>query len=230
MPITTARAPLARKGQPLVANFSPASTVLGDGTAVCMRPIRPDDKERLRIAFAGLSARSVYQRFLYRKKELAADDLRRLTEIDFRDHVGIVLTVAAGGDERLIAVGRYVRVISGGDSAEVAFTVADDYQNRGAATLLLCELVAIARENGVRKFVALVLSHNREMLDVFRHSKLPLRQSFVDGACHVVLNLDVAAPDQTERRRSGENLRGVASYGLNRKSNPVKGDHPWVGP
>jgi len=199
MPITTASAPLARKGQPLVANFSPASTVLGDGTAVCMRPIRPDDKERLRIAFAGLSARSVYQRFLYRKKELAADDLRRLTEIDFRDHVGIVLTVAAGGDERLIAVGRYVRVVSGGDSAEVAFTVADDYQHRGAATLLLRELVAIARADGVREFVALVLSHNRGMLEVFRCSKLPLQEAFVGGLRQVVLTLDTGTPEGMRR-------------------------------
>ena len=127
---------------------SPA--VLRDGTAVCVRAIRPDDKERLRIAFARLSARSVYRRLFHSVKELTADDLQRLTEIDFRDHVGIVLTVGAGSDERLIADGRYVRVVSGGYLAEVAFTVADDYQHRGAATLLLRELVAIAREHGVR--------------------------------------------------------------------------------
>jgi GNAT superfamily N-acetyltransferase len=164
-----------------------------------VRAIRPDDKERLRIAFAGLSARSVYQRFFHPVNELAADELRRLTEIDFRDHVGIVLTVGAGSDERLVAVGRYVRVVSGGDLAEVAFTVADDYQHRGAATLLLRELVAIARERGVREFVALVLDDNRQMLEVFRRSKLPLRKSFVDGALRVVLNLDVAAPATVRR-------------------------------
>ena len=155
-----------------------STAVLRDGTAVCVRAIRPDDKERLRIAFARLSARSVYQRFFHPVNELTADDLRRLTEIDFRDHVGIVLTVGAGSDERLIADGRYVRVVSGGDVAEVAFTVVDDYQHRGAATLLLRELVAIARERGVRKFVALVLNDNRQMLEVFRRSKLPLRESF----------------------------------------------------
>ena len=69
-----------------------ATAVLRDGTSVCVRAIRPDDKERLRIAFARLSARSVYQRFFHPVNELTADDLRRLTEIDFRDHVGIVLT------------------------------------------------------------------------------------------------------------------------------------------
>jgi GNAT superfamily N-acetyltransferase len=172
---------------------------LRDGTAVCVRAIRPDDKERLRIAFAQLSACSVHQRFFHPVNGLTADDLQRLTEIDFRDHVGIVLTVGAGSDERLIADGRYVRVVSGGDVAEVAFTVADDYQHRGAATLLLREIVAIARERGVRKFVAHVLSDNRAMLEVFRRSNLPLRESFGDGTCRVVMILPATAPATAQR-------------------------------
>ena len=195
-------------GNRCLADFrSPA--VLRDGTAVCVRAIRPDDKERLRIAFARLSARSVYQRFFHPVNDLTADDLRRLTEIDFRDHVGIVLSVDARSDERLIAVGRYIRVVSGGDLAEVAFTVADDYQHRGAATLLLRELIAIARENGVREFVALVLDDNRQMLEVFRRSKLPLRESFVDGVRRVVLNLDVAAPARVRPRPRSFGLRNA---------------------
>jgi RimJ/RimL family protein N-acetyltransferase len=180
------------------AGFSSTAT-LRDGTAVCVRAIRPDDQERLRVAFARLSTRSVYQRFFHPVNELTADDLRRLTEIDFREQVGIVLTVGAEDDERLIAVGRYVREVSGGDVAEVAFTVADDYQHRGAATLLLREIVAIARERGIRKFVAIVLGDNRAMLEVFRRSNLPLRESFVDGVCRVVLIVAVAAPAPAQR-------------------------------
>jgi hypothetical protein len=132
-----------------------------------------------------------------------------LTEIDFSDHVGIVLTVGAGCDERLIAVGRYVCEVPGGNVADVAFTVADDYQHRGAATLLLRELVAIARERGVRTFVALVLRDNRQMLEVFRRSKLPMREWFVDGVRHVVLDLDVAAPATVRRRPHSDDLRNA---------------------
>jgi GNAT superfamily N-acetyltransferase len=178
----------------------PSAAALRDGTAVCVRPIRPDDKERLHGAFAGLSSRSVYQRFFHPITDLTADDLRCLTEIDFRDHVGLVLTVGAGKDERLIAVGRYVRVAPGGDVAEVAFTVADDLQDRGAASLLLRELVGVGRERGVREFVATVLDDNRAMLQVFRASKLPLRESFVDGVRRVVLSLDLPQPTNSRRR------------------------------
>ena len=48
----------------------PARAALRDGTAVGVRAIRPDDKERLRIAFARLSPRSVYQRFFHPVTEL----------------------------------------------------------------------------------------------------------------------------------------------------------------
>ena len=82
-----------------------------------MRAIRPDDKERLRTAFEGLSPESVYQRFFHQIRELTPGDLRHLTELDFRDHVGLVLTIEEDTGERLIAVCRFVRVTPGTDSA-----------------------------------------------------------------------------------------------------------------
>jgi RimJ/RimL family protein N-acetyltransferase len=169
-----------------------ARGLLRDGTPVCIRAIRPDDKERLRLAFKRLSARSVYRRFLRPITALTPDTLRRLTELDFRDHVGIVLTVEEEGGERLIAVGRFVRVPSGGNSAEVAVTVADEYQHRGAATLLLDQLVRLARCQGIRELVALVLGDNREMLKVLENSRLPLRQSLEGGVIRLVLSLEAA--------------------------------------
>src|SRR4029453_17267601 len=94
---------------PLALAGLPARAVLRDGTAVCVRAIRADDKERLQAAFARLSPRSVYHRFFHPVNELTSEDLRRLTEIDFHDHVAVVLTVTVGSEERLIAVGRIIR-------------------------------------------------------------------------------------------------------------------------
>ena len=166
-----------------------APTALRDGTPVCMRAIRPDDKDRLRIGFAHLSPRSVYQRFLHPVKELTIDYLRNLTELDFRNHVGLALAVEEESGERLIAVGRFVRVAPDADDAEVAFTVADEYQHRGAATLLLQSLVRFARACGIRELVAVLLENNRAMFRVLDKSKLPLRREFEDGNLRVVLSL-----------------------------------------
>jgi RimJ/RimL family protein N-acetyltransferase len=166
-----------------------ATAVLRDGTPVQLRAIRPDDKERLRIAFERLSPRSVYRRFFHPVTALTEDMLRELTELDFRDHVGLVLCVNDETGERLIAVARFVRVAPQSERAEFAITVSDDYQNRGAATLLLQQLVRIARAGGVRELVADVLEDNREMLEVIRSAKLPCRQTSTDGVCRVVMRL-----------------------------------------
>ena len=163
--------------------------VLRDGTNVCIRAIRPDDKERLRIAFEGLSPESVYQRFFHPITELTPGELRHLTELDFRDHVGLAMTIEEETAERFIAVCRFVRVEHGGDRAEVGFAVADDYQHRGAATLLLQQLLAVARGCGVREFVAQVLDDNVDMLRVLQNSGLPLRQRIENGIRHVTLTL-----------------------------------------
>ena len=81
------------------------------------------------------------------------------------------------------------RVAPRSERAEFAITVADDYQNRGAGTLLLQRLVGIARAGGVRELVAEVLEDNRELLELIRRSKLPCRQTFEDGVCRVVVSL-----------------------------------------
>jgi len=166
-----------------------ATAVLRDGTPVHLRAIRPDDKERLRIAFERLSPRSVYRRFFHPVTALTPAMLRQLTELDFRNHVGLVLSVEDETGERLIAVARFVRVAPRSERAEFAITVADDYQNRGAGTLLLQQLVRIARAGGVRELVADVLEDNREMLEVIRRAKLPYRQTSEDGVCRVVASL-----------------------------------------
>jgi GNAT superfamily N-acetyltransferase len=164
-----------------------ARAVLRDGTAVCLRAIRPDDKERLRTGFEQLSPRSVYRRFFHPVTALTDEDLRHLTEIDFRDHVSLALTVEEVAGEKLIAVGRFVRAAPAGDRAEIAVTVADEYQGRSVGTLLLRHLIRLARAGGVRELVALVLDENREMLEVLRNLDLPAQRTIEDGVHRVVL-------------------------------------------
>ena len=174
-----------------------ATAVLRDGTAVCVRAIRPDDKERLRVAFARLSTRSVYQRFFHPVTDLVADALRRLTEIDFRDHVGIVLTRRA--DRRTLhRRRRRSRGLRRG-RGRGRVTVADDFPHRGAATLLLRELVAIGRKRGTPGVVALVPTQPTDA-QVFgvRSAVTGIVRHGVD---HVALNLDLPEPAIVRRRR-----------------------------
>ena len=61
-----------------------ARAVPRDGTAVCVRAIRPDDKVRMRIAFERLSPQTVYRGLFQHLSGLTTIALREAAEQDFR--------------------------------------------------------------------------------------------------------------------------------------------------
>jgi acetate---CoA ligase (ADP-forming) len=158
--------------------------ILRDGGSILVRAIRPDDKDRLREHFHGLSNESIYFRFMGIKRELSDADLKRLTEVDFHDHVGLVATLSDGGRERFIGVGRYIRKPDT-KRAEVAFAVVDEHQGRGIGSALLEHLRRIAQVSGVEGFEAEVFSNNQRMLEVFAQSGFKVARSFDSGTVHV---------------------------------------------
>ena len=163
-----------------------ARASLRDGTTIRIRAIRPDDGELLHEHFRGLSEQSRYFRFMEFKRDLTDDDLKRLTQLDFKDHVALVATKVdeADGRERILGVGRYLRG-KVAYRAEIAFATLDEHQGRGIATLLLEHLSAIARASGITEFEAEVLGHNRQMLDIFTRSGLKVRETFDSGVVHL---------------------------------------------
>ena len=124
-----------------------------------LRPIRPDDKPLLAAGMQHLSERSAYQRFLVPKSGLTEAELHYLTEVDFRDHVAFV-AVRPEEPDVLVGVGRWIRLASDPEVAEIAFVVADDLQHRGLGTALAEALAEAARERGVRRFTATMLPDN----------------------------------------------------------------------
>jgi len=170
---------------------------LKNGLAVTIRAVRPDDKGRFEEAFRNLETESVYTRFFRHKSELTDAELRTATEVDFEKSVALVVTLAsADGEETIIGGGRYVQYDppNASRSAEIAFTVEEDYQGQGIAGMVLRHLIRIAREKGVSRFEAEVLPRNKAMLTVLARSGLPLKQSLEDGVLHATLSLKADAP------------------------------------
>jgi RimJ/RimL family protein N-acetyltransferase len=158
---------------------------------IAIRPIRPDDRERLVRAFHELDRRSIYQRFFFAKRDLSDEELRQITECDGVRAVVLVAVTGHGAEERIVGLGQYARR---GSAAQVAFAVDEDFQGQGIASRLLRRLSRIAREQGVEQFEADVLVDNGPMLAVFRHAGLPLRRTEDDGVVHATLWLSDPLP------------------------------------
>lgn len=138
--------------------------ILGDGSAIHVRPIEPGDKLALRRAFERLSPESRYRRFLGPLTHLDAGQLAYFTEVDHHDHEALVAIEPDHG--QLAGIARYVRLTEDPQAAEVAIAVADDWHGRGVGTLLLHELSERARAAAVTRFVAICLSENAAVIDL----------------------------------------------------------------
>jgi GNAT superfamily N-acetyltransferase len=148
----------------VAADRSPEVSFTREGVPYVIRPISADDKEALLEAFGHLSEESRYSRFLRPITRLTRHDLRYFTEVDHVDHEALI-AVAPSGD--LIRVARYIR-LDQPETAEVAVTVADEWQQRGIGSQLLRSLASRATDASVGSFVGVCLADNARMLELLR--------------------------------------------------------------
>ena len=134
-----------------------------DGSIATVRPILPQDAPLEAALVEGLSSESRYARFLVGGGRLSDEMLAAYTQIDYVNHMALVVSVARadGTGEDLIADGRFV--IEDG-VAEFAMLVADAWQGKGVGRRLFATLVRVARVSGAREVFGEVLSTNRRMI------------------------------------------------------------------
>jgi protein lysine acetyltransferase len=124
------------------------------GPTLLVRPLRHGDVGTVMSVFERLGEQSRRARFNGPKPCLSASELRQLASVDATHHA---LVAYIEGDPQPVAIARLVR---DGHSAEIAFAVADEYQQRGIGSALAAELIADARAAGITEINALVSSDN----------------------------------------------------------------------
>lgn len=137
---------------------------LEHGRSLIVRPLRHGDVRTVVAVFARLGDASRRARFNGAKPCLSRADLRQLAAVDSTHHA---LVAYADGDPQPVAIARLVR---DGRSAEIAFAVADDYQNRGIGSALASELLADARAAGITEITAVASSTNSAAVALLRRT------------------------------------------------------------
>ena len=172
-------------------NSSPSSwrkdVVLTNGTTLRLRPISPEDDERMLRLFGRLSPETVYRRFFTLLHHMSLERVQQFTHIDLENEmalVGVIEDQEEPEGERIIAVGRYVR-LPRPTRAEVAFTVDDAFQGLGIGTHLLQALLPFARMAEIEVLEAEVLAENRRMIAVFRNMGFSVSSTLREGVSHI---------------------------------------------
>jgi acetyltransferase len=143
---------------------------LKDGTAVTIRPIRPEDEPLAVRLHQTLSEQSVYFRYFHLMKltqRITHERLMRLCFIDYDREMVLVADYKnpETGEREILAVGRLSK-LHGLDEAEFSMLVSDPFQRRGLGTELLRRLLQIGRDEHLKKINADILLENLAMQQV----------------------------------------------------------------
>ena len=161
---------------------------LQDGLRVVIREIRPTDRELLERSRGRFSDESMRRRFLGPKPRLTTSELRYLTEVDGYDHFAVV-AVPLDDLDTIVGVARWVRLTDDPTAAEAAIIVADELQGRGLGKRLAHELADAARDRGIRRFTASMLTDNTAALALMRTLSDRLDSHYEEGYREVVSEL-----------------------------------------
>jgi GNAT superfamily N-acetyltransferase len=164
---TRARKPAGTKPAPTAVPAIDSSVLrwtdaLRDGTHVIIRAIGKRDAAIERRFIERLSPESRRMRFLGQLKTPSEDMIRQLTDIDYKRDMAFIALVHRDSETREIGVSRY-SIAADGKSCECAVTVADDWHNKGLATLLMRHLIDVARSRGIRSMVSYDAMENSQM-------------------------------------------------------------------
>jgi acetate---CoA ligase (ADP-forming) len=204
--------------------------VLRDGSTVRVRRMLPTDDQALLGLFTSLSEESRWLRFFSPTKGAAlAAEAHRETNLDHT----FGLLALSGPDERVVGHAFYAALDE--HRAEVAFTIANDFQGRGLGTILLGQLAEVAEVNNIEMFEAEVVAANHAMLHVFRESGFPIEVKAEVGQLHVTFptSFTKEAIEQFERRETIAsvnalklffNPRAVAVIGASRQRGTIGGE------
>jgi len=135
----------------LLRDVAPLKAELGE-ILTWLRPLEKSDRDRARRGYAMLSEESRMNRFWEKPRELSHSRAETLTDTDNHNHVAWV--ALPGDDAEIPAYGAasFWRDEVDPTRAELAFTIGDQWQRNGFATLLFSILWFDGWRTGLRHF------------------------------------------------------------------------------
>jgi acyl-CoA hydrolase/RimJ/RimL family protein N-acetyltransferase len=160
-----------------------------DGQTVTIRPAKPLDARKIREHYYNLDKEDVMQRFFHAKCSFTASDVEAISQIDYIKDLTLIGVIGESGFDRVIAVGEYLLLMET-NMAEVAFTVAKEFQGKGLGRTFLRKLAAAAREHGISGLVAYTSPDNISMIDLFKSLPYKVNTCFEDEVMRLCCMFD----------------------------------------
>ncbi len=159
-----------------------------DGQYYDLRPLNPSDERRLQEFFYSHTKETLQMRYNTVPTQMSREKSCTLVSVDQASDLALCIVRQKGSAAEIQAVGRYYYVPTN-NSCEVAFVTRELHQGKGMASLLLDQMIAIAKARGLAFMVAYVRSENQKMLTVFERAGFKRVPSDELGEVHLKLAL-----------------------------------------
>lgn len=132
-----------------------------------IRPIRPEDAQAHGAFFKRLSPEDIRYRFFSAMRELSAEQMARMTQVDYeREMAFVAVRHLPDNATETVGVARLVR--ENPERGEFAVIVQPDMKGQGLARYLMERLIDWGRSQGLTEIVGQVLAENQPMLGFIR--------------------------------------------------------------
>lgn len=156
--------------------------------SLLLRPIRPEDGERLAQFYANASPSDMRLRFFTARREVPHSELARYSQIDYDREMTFIALPGDTPDGPMLGE---VRGLCDPDNqrAEFAVQVATSQQGRGLGRLLMQKLIAYLRARGTGEIVGECLVDNHRLEALVRRLGFSVSPSSEDGVFSLRLPL-----------------------------------------
>jgi acetyltransferase len=142
-----------------------------DGTPLIIRPIHPEDEPLLVKFHEALSDRSVYLRYMHPmllSQRVAHERLSRICHCDYDREITLVAEREDNIGGRCILGASRMSKLHGMDVARLSVLISDQSQGLGIGTELARRMVDIAKDEHLRRLIAIVTPDNQPMQHIFQ--------------------------------------------------------------
>ena len=160
-----------------------------DDHEITIRPAKPVDEWRLQEHFYNLDKNDVISRFFHKKTSFIRDDVATMYQIDYVKEMTMVAVTGEFGFGKIIAVGGYI-LDERNNVAEVAFSVAKEWQRKGVSAIILKKLAEVAREHRISGLVAYTSMSNKAMIQLFKTLPYEVKTSAEDDLIRLSCRFD----------------------------------------
>ncbi|MDD7986453.1 GNAT family N-acetyltransferase [Lentisphaera marina] len=153
-----------------------------------LRALQTSDQRRLQEFFYSHSEKTLMNRYRSVPKKMARDRAYKLVNIDQEKDAAICLVQRQGPREIIRAVGRFY--MESESRAEISFVVEDGLQGKGLGSVLMENLIQIARQRQIKELWGYVINTNYAMQHLLEKFGFAHQEGSDCSEFEYMLNLD----------------------------------------